>query len=310
MRHGIVDKFVEFAIAHPVIGGVAFVIMGAWMAFDGINEGTAYAQFTDGATVIGRVSELINHNSIPMKYQMVATWRDESGKSFTGTVDLGSNDFETLSVGHEIPLLISKLDHSRAMVAKYYENNKPVTIGGVSATGIVFFGIGTALTGVGLAVFGRRKKEAPAPPGDHLRMHCPVCGTPLLVVERDSIKVDYCINCHGIWFDQTEIELLGEKAGVAIGTGELEKSAPSSSNERYLRCPRCGKKMRKADLYGEGQFLIVDFCRLQHGLWFDRGETGPFVRSGERMQHRTAELITGFLGETFDDQQRENVEKV
>lgn len=141
-------------------------------------------------------------------------------------------------------------------------------------------------------------------------MHCPVCDVPLIVVERDSIEVDYCINCHGIWFDQTEIELLGEKAGVVIGTDELESSAPSSSSERYLRCPRCGKKMRKADLYGEGEVLIVDFCRFKHGLWFDRGETGSFLRSGEQMHHRNAELITSFLGETFDDQQGKNVEEV
>jgi hypothetical protein len=141
-------------------------------------------------------------------------------------------------------------------------------------------------------------------------MNCPVCDLLLIVVERDSIEVDYCIQCHGLWFDEGEIELLGEKAGVSIDLAVLEGQAPSASSERYLRCPRCSKKMRKADLYGDGQLLIMDFCPSRHGLWFDRGETGTFVRRAERMQNRATELITRFLGETFEDQQQDNVEGV
>lgn len=132
-------------------------------------------------------------------------------------------------------------------------------------------------------------------------MHCPVCDLPLIVVERDSIEVDYCIECHGLWFDEGEIELLGDRAGVSIDLAALEGSAPSASSERYLHCPRCSKKMRKADLYGDGRALVVDFCALQHGLWFDRGETGLFVRSAERADNHAAEVITRFLGETFDE---------
>lgn len=131
-------------------------------------------------------------------------------------------------------------------------------------------------------------------------MRCPVCDQPLIVVERDEIEVDYCIDCHGLWFDQGEIELLGEKAGVSIDLAALEGASPSSSNERYLRCPRCGKKMRKADLHGDGTMMIIDFCQMQHGLWFDRGETGTFVRSAGREGTRPAEVITRFLGETFE----------
>lgn len=131
-----------------------------------------------------------------------------------------------------------------------------------------------------------------------------------MVVERDSIEVDYCVNCHGLWFDEGEIELLASKAGVAVDLAALENAAPSASSERYLRCPRCETKMRKADLYGDAQVLIVDFCRMQHGLWFDRGETGAFVRRAERTENRAAELITRFLGETFDAGQQKNVEGV
>ncbi len=144
----------------------------------------------------------------------------------------------------------------------------------------------------------------------HLHVLCPVCAVPLIIVERDSIEVDYCINCHGLWFDEGEIELLADQAGAEVDLAALANAAPSASSERYLRCPRCGKKMRKADLYEGAEILIVDFCPLQHGLWFDRGETGAFVRRAERSENRAAELITSFLGETFERDQPKNVEDV
>ena len=53
-------------------------------------------------------------------------------------------------------------------------------------------------------------------------MKCPVCKTDLMVVEREGIEVDWCLDCGGIWFDEGEIELLGEKAGRSIAAQILE----------------------------------------------------------------------------------------
>lgn len=140
-------------------------------------------------------------------------------------------------------------------------------------------------------------------------MRCPVCNEPLIVVERDSIEVDYCVRCHGLWFDHGEVELLGEKAGVEIDLGNLDLAPPSASSERYLHCPRCTAKMRKADLYRGEQILIVDFCPEQHGIWFDRGETGRLIGTAERISGSAADMITRFLGETFDTGQPTTTEE-
>jgi Zn-finger nucleic acid-binding protein len=130
-------------------------------------------------------------------------------------------------------------------------------------------------------------------------MECPVCRVPLIVVERDEIEVDYCIACHGLWFDEGEIEILAEKSGVTIDLAFLDRQEPSASSERYLRCPRCRKKMSKIDLHRESDPLIIDACPARHGIWFDQGEVGSLIRAAAPVDGRGTDMITRFLGETF-----------
>ncbi|WP_261524506.1 zf-TFIIB domain-containing protein [Burkholderia multivorans] len=40
-------------------------------------------------------------------------------------------------------------------------------------------------------------------------MKCPVCKTPdLLMAERQSIEIDYCPDCRGVWLDRGELDKL------------------------------------------------------------------------------------------------------
>ncbi|MBN3821461.1 hypothetical protein G3N57_35310, partial [Paraburkholderia sp. Se-20369] len=40
-------------------------------------------------------------------------------------------------------------------------------------------------------------------------MKCPVCKTPdLLIAERQSIEIDYCPECRGVWLDRGELDKL------------------------------------------------------------------------------------------------------
>ena len=33
----------------------------------------------------------------------------------------------------------------------------------------------------------------------------------MIVVERDKVELDYCLECNGFWFDNTELDLLVER---------------------------------------------------------------------------------------------------
>ena len=130
-------------------------------------------------------------------------------------------------------------------------------------------------------------------------MKCPACKTDLMVVEREGIEVDWCLDCGGLWFDEGEIELLGEKAGRSIAAQILESPNDQSTKGRR-RCPRCPKRMESLPLgMGPGDRVTIDRCPL-HGLWLDRGELGQLMRAAQPARESEAGLVLEFLGETFE----------
>ena len=44
-------------------------------------------------------------------------------------------------------------------------------------------------------------------------MNCPKCNSMMEKVEYQSIEIDRCTNCYGIWFDMLEAEHLKEMKG-------------------------------------------------------------------------------------------------
>ena len=108
-------------------------------------------------------------------------------------------------------------------------------------------------------------------------MICPVCKEPMVVLELDQVEIDYCANCGGIWLDSGELELLLESKT------EREKLMSSfkedtTTKEKSYSCPICGKRMSKI-LVGEDEQVLVDKCRKDHGIWFDKGELNSVIKN-------------------------------
>ena len=111
-------------------------------------------------------------------------------------------------------------------------------------------------------------------------MKCPVCKVTTTAVEHAKIELDYCSICQGIWFDRGELELLldtltGGTAAKFINS--LLRRPRAKVVEKTRKCPICAKKMNKLNV-GAGRELIIDVCDAGHGLWFDGGESGEFIR--------------------------------
>jgi uncharacterized protein len=110
-------------------------------------------------------------------------------------------------------------------------------------------------------------------------MECPRCknssGMESMVVE--SIELDRCPKCLGMWFDGGEFKELKEKAGQGkaaevsvIDAADIQgkKFAPTKES---ICCPRCNQAMNEFNfMYSSGVF--VDQCELCEGIWFDEGE--------------------------------------
>jgi Zn-finger nucleic acid-binding protein len=109
-------------------------------------------------------------------------------------------------------------------------------------------------------------------------MICPVCKEPLVVLELDQIEIDYCTSCEAIWLDAGELELLLETDEDRNKLINLFKEAEDVKEKNY-DCPICGKSMKKYEI-GEKGKVVVDKCKKNHGIWFEKGELQKVVELG------------------------------
>ena len=109
-------------------------------------------------------------------------------------------------------------------------------------------------------------------------MKCPVCKNEMIILELEQVEIDHCGSCGGIWLDHGELEILLEGNEAKRELLDSMKEV-TGTGEKVRRCPRCRKRMLKVLTGAKGETLI-DKCKNNHGLWFDRGELHQIVNSG------------------------------
>jgi len=129
-------------------------------------------------------------------------------------------------------------------------------------------------------------------------MDCPVCKEPMVVLEYESVEVDYCLSCEGLWLDAGELELLFGDAQACHDFLNAGNPADAARGEKARRCPICAKKMAKAVTGGETP-ITYDRCRQGDGLWLDGGELAEILKHGaasqtdERVGHLLRDMFSG-----------------
>ncbi len=135
-------------------------------------------------------------------------------------------------------------------------------------------------------------------------MICPTCKSDMIVVEHSNIELDYCTNCHGVWFDSGELELLMESMELESPNqlfSDILNSPEAASPEKKRKCPLCGHKMKKT-IIGEQPEILIDVCQQGDGLWFDGGEVGQLIKQLVRKPSKKGgpqQQVITFLGEVF-----------
>ena len=132
-------------------------------------------------------------------------------------------------------------------------------------------------------------------------MRCPVDKKDMIVVEHEKIELDYCLQCAGVWFDASELELLIEalkRQGAQITQADLMTTQKANVKEAARNCPHCGTKMNKVWM-GKEPRVLIDSCQRGHGLWFDGGELHQILCQLEPADKKGAKDILSFLGDTF-----------
>ncbi len=102
-------------------------------------------------------------------------------------------------------------------------------------------------------------------------MNCPKCSAAMERVQYESIEVDRCTDCKGIWFDMLEQEHLKALEGseeIDIGDPEVGKQ---TNIVDQINCPVCDTRMiRMVD--GRQPHIWFESCTVCYGVFFDAGE--------------------------------------
>lgn len=135
-------------------------------------------------------------------------------------------------------------------------------------------------------------------------MICPLCNRGMIVVEHNQIELDYCTDCHGIWFDSVELELLLKSLNLESSElllHNLIQSPEAESKEKKRDCPICRQRMKKITIV-EKQEILVDVCPYEDGLWFDGGEVPRLLKAladEQSDKYSLQQKVIDFLIDTF-----------
>lgn len=128
----------------------------------------------------------------------------------------------------------------------------------------------------------------------------------MMVVEYQKIELDYCVDCHGVWFDSGELELLVETMRALddrLFTGDMLSTAEIKSKEKKRSCPICHQKMKK-EVFREKPDVTVDVCPRDDGIWFDGDEMPQIISkvAEETAGRADASGLLAFVGTVFQKQ--------
>ena len=102
-------------------------------------------------------------------------------------------------------------------------------------------------------------------------MRCPKCRADMEQIDYEGTEIDRCTICKGIWFDDGEIDVFGDKqAAAAIDTGNKTTGKQHNVLDSYP-CPRCSGEMVKV-VDPSRAHIWYETCSSCHGSYLDAGE--------------------------------------
>jgi len=63
-------------------------------------------------------------------------------------------------------------------------------------------------------------------------MQCPIDGTPLVMMYRHGVEIDYCPQCRGVWLDRGELDKIIERSKQAVTAPQRGHSEPEYEPRR------------------------------------------------------------------------------
>ena len=64
-------------------------------------------------------------------------------------------------------------------------------------------------------------------------MKCPNCNETLLMTERNSVEIDYCPSCRGVWLDKGELDKMLDMVEQKYSQSGSSPAAPQQQDPYY-----------------------------------------------------------------------------
>lgn len=103
-------------------------------------------------------------------------------------------------------------------------------------------------------------------------MNCPKCLKKMESITYNTVTVDRCVECKGIWFDALEHQqLLDVRGSESIDIGNRRTGRKNNKIEK-ITCPKC-KGALMVDMVDLHQpHIWYEKCHVCSGAYFDAGE--------------------------------------
>lgn len=117
-------------------------------------------------------------------------------------------------------------------------------------------------------------------------MQCPKCDGEMETVSSDgagSIRVDRCLDCKGLYFDQltrSDLALVQGKQDMDSGDAEL---GAEYDDMVYVECPKCDKIMDQCKIE-EPVEIRFEHCPSCYATFLDAGELKQYLDDDHRAE--------------------------
>ena len=110
-------------------------------------------------------------------------------------------------------------------------------------------------------------------------MICPKCESEMEKIVFQTIEIDRCRNCKGIWFDSLEYEELKKiRASEQLDNGSPTDGKKFNKIDR-INCPKCRTLMIKM-VDKDQPHISYESCSVCYGAFYDAGEFKESLNPG------------------------------
>jgi len=104
-------------------------------------------------------------------------------------------------------------------------------------------------------------------------MQCPKCNNPMEKQKIESVEIDVCPHCAGVWFDQDELRKAKDYVEPDANWMDFEiwkHEDRFKFSQRPVKCPKCNVDM--VIINYDDTDVEIDYCPQCRGTWLDEGE--------------------------------------